>query len=239
MKNNKIVKYLIELKKLPGTYFIEPKLASIYKNKQDTIVNFLKDSGYQEIHTPLFVPKNLFSPLKNLSTKWFIPVFSGKDKRATFYLKPFFGCFGVIPFVSNNIQSYRQLPLYLIERGPLYGNFPQKWNLIKNSKEDLVGLHGVLISNKKEIYQLTNHINKLFGFLRINKIRRNKENSLGIETISFYCKDVFIGACFNYKDAIGKIFKVSYLNKQRSYQPAFWQSFYLSQNLIFLLYEKK
>lgn len=239
MKNNKIVKGFVELKKLPGSYFIDPKLVSVYRNKQDAIVNFLKDIGYQEIHTPLFLPKNLLLASGNKVTKWLIPTFSGKDKRVTFYLKPFFGCFGVIPFASNNIQSHHQLPLYLIERGPVYGNFPQKWNLIKNSKEDLMGLHGVLISDKKDIYQLANHINKLFGFLGINKIKKNKENSLGIETISFYCKDIFISACFYYKDAIGKIFKVYYLDKQQNYQPVFWQSFYLSQNLIFLLYEKK
>ncbi|MFH1392498.1 MAG: hypothetical protein ABIG90_02340 [bacterium] len=239
MKNKKIVAGLIELKKLHGSCFIDPKLVSIYRNRQDTIVSFLKDTGYQEIHTPLFIPKNLLPTLENRVGKWLIPTFSGKDKRATFYLKPFFGYFGAIPFVLNNIQSHHQLPLYLIERGPLYGNFPLKWNLIKNSKEDYIGLQGILISNKQCIYQLTNQINKLFSFLGINKIRKNKENSLGVETIAFYCKDVFVGACFNYKDVIGKVFKVRYLNKQQKYQPVFWQSFYIPQNLIFLLYEKE
>lgn len=239
MKNNKISKGLIELKKLPSSYFIDPKSVSVYRNRQNIIVNFLKDIGYQEIHTPLFIPKNLFSILEGKAIQWLVPTFPGKNKRATFYLKPFFGCFGTIPFVSNNIQSYHQLPLYLVERGPFYGSFPQKWNFIKNSKEDHMGLQGVLISNDQSIYHLVNQINKLFSFLGINKIRRDKENFLEVQVTSFYFKNFFIGACFNYNDIIGKVFKIRYINKQQNSQPVFWQSFYLPQNLIFLLHEAR
>jgi len=238
MKNSKTVKGLIELKKLPGSYFVDPKLASVYRNKQDTIVNFLKDNGYQEIHTPLFVPKNLLPAPENTIGKWLISTFSGKDKRATFFLKPFFGCFGMIPFALNNIKSYKQLPLYLVEKGPLYGNFPRKWNLIKNSKEDYLGLHGVLISTKNEIRQLINQLNKLFNFFGVNKVGKNKAKLLEVEITSFYYKNIFVGACFDYKNTIGKTFGVSYLNKFQKKQPISWQSFYLSQNLIFLLDER-
>lgn len=238
MKNNKITKGFVKLKKLPLSCFVDPKLVSIYRNKQNKVIKFLKNIGYQEIHTPLFVPKELFSQSKNISNKWFIPAFSGKNKRANFYLRPFLGFQEAIPFVLTNIQSYRQLPLYLIERGPLYGNFPSKWNLMENSKEDYLGLQGVLISDKEKINQLISQINNLFSFLEIDGIRKKQEDFLGIETVSFYWKGIFICACFNLKDIIGKTSKILYLNKNQQLQPIFWQSFYLSQNLIsLLLYE--
>lgn len=239
MKNNKIIKGFVKLKKLPASCFIDPKLVSIYRSKQNKIIKSLKNNGYQEIHTPLFVPKKLFSQPKNISNKWFTSAFSGKDKRTNFYLRPFFGFQGAIPFASTNIRSYRQLPLYLIEKGPLYGNFPAKWNLIKNSKEDYLGLQGVLVSDKRNINQLINQINKLFSFLEIDGVRKKQEDFLGIETVSFYWKGIFICACFNLKDTIGKTSKIFYLDRNQQSQPIFWQSFYLSQNLIFLLHEAR
>ena len=235
MKNNKILKGFIELKRLPASCFVDPKLVFIYKSRQNKVIEFLKNIGYQEIHTPLFVPKKFFSQSENISTKWLITAFSGKNKRANFYLRPFIGFQGAIPFVSTNIQSYRQLPLYLIERAPLYGNFPPKWNLIENSKEDYLGLQGVLISDKKKINQLINQINSLFGFLEIDGIRKKQEDFWGIKTVSFYWKRIFICACFNLENTIGKTSNICYLNKNQQSRPIFWQSFYLSQNLIFLL----
>lgn len=233
--NRKTVAGFIEVNNLHSTYFINPTSNRKYKEKQQQIINFLRSIDFQEIHLPFLIPKKFISPIKNVQDELFITAFSGKDKRTIYLLKPFCGFFTGIPFVANNISSYKQLPKYFMDKGPLYGNFPKKWQPLNGSKEDYLGLHGVLISDKENISLLVGKIKKLINSLGIKSIQEHKEQLYKIPCVSFYHQKIFICACFNFKDNLGKSFGIYYNTYDQKLKPVFWQSFYISQNLICLL----
>jgi len=233
--NRKTMAGFIEVNNLPSTYFINPTSNREYKNKQHKIINFLRSIDFQEIHLPFLIPKKFISPIKDVQGELFITAFSGKDKRTIYFLKPFCGFFTGIPFVTNNISSYKQLPKYFMDKGPLYGNFPKKWQPLNGSKEDYLGLHGVLISDKENMSLLVEKIKKLINFLGLKSIQEHKEQLYKIPCVSFYHQKTFICACFNFKDNLGKSFRIYYNTYDQKLKPVFWQSFYISQNLICLL----
>lgn len=106
----------------PGMVFWHPKGWVIYQEIKHYIRDRLKQSGYQEIHTPQLLGRSLWQQSGHWD-KFFADMFTTQAEHREFAIKPM-NCPGHVQVFNQRQHSYRELPLRFSEFGCCHRNEP-------------------------------------------------------------------------------------------------------------------
>ena len=106
----------------PGMVFWHDKGWNIYLVLQDYIRGLLRQSGYQEVHTPQLVDRSLWEKSGHWD-KFGDDMFTTQSENRDYAVKPM-NCPCHIQIFNQGLKSYRDLPLRMAEFGSCHRNEP-------------------------------------------------------------------------------------------------------------------
>ncbi len=106
----------------PGMVFWHDRGWSIYLLIQDYIREKLRQSGYQEVHTPAVIDRSLWERSGHWD-KFRDDMFTTESENRHYAIKPM-NCPAHIQIYNHGLKSYRDLPLRLAEFGSCHRNEP-------------------------------------------------------------------------------------------------------------------
>jgi threonyl-tRNA synthetase len=106
----------------PGMVFWHDRGWRVYVVIQNYIRNLLRESGYQEVHTPQIVDRTLWEKSGHWE-KFREDMFTTTSENRDFAVKPM-NCPCHIQIFNQGLRSYRDLPLRLAEFGSCHRNEP-------------------------------------------------------------------------------------------------------------------
>ena len=106
----------------PGMVFWHDKGWNIYLVLQDYIRGLLRQSGYQEVHTPQLVDRSLWEKSGHWD-KFGDDMFTTHSENRDYAVKPM-NCPCHIQIFNQGLKSYRDLPLRMAEFGSCHRNEP-------------------------------------------------------------------------------------------------------------------
>jgi threonyl-tRNA synthetase len=106
----------------PGMVFWHDRGWAIYLAVQDYIRKKLRNSGYQEVHTPQVIDRSLWEKSGHWD-KFGDMIFTTHSENRDYAIKPM-NCPAHIQIYNQGLKSYRDLPLRLAEFGSCHRNEP-------------------------------------------------------------------------------------------------------------------
>jgi threonyl-tRNA synthetase len=106
----------------PGMIFWHDRGWTLYLLLQNTIRELLRDSGYQEVHTPQLVDRTLWEKSGHWE-KFRDEMFTTQTENRDYAIKPM-NCPCHVQIYNQGLKSYRDLPLRLAEFGSCHRNEP-------------------------------------------------------------------------------------------------------------------
>jgi len=228
---------------LSGFFYFTSRTLSQIRKRQQVLLRFLKNRGFEEYHFPFLVPNELLEKYKGvISKKNYLKVFSGKNKRAFYFMRPQAIFCQSLPLASTLIKSYKDLPLKMLEASPEFKeiNLREKVDLL-NTPEESFGIQGAMFSEngtgeiESYLLSLSRSVLRRFG---INKFRIGKKNIGRSRYVEFYVKEngrkIALVRLFDLRDLICRKAHIYYFNDRS--QPTFpkMHSFSFSQNILLL-----
>jgi threonyl-tRNA synthetase len=106
----------------PGMVFWHDRGWAVYLAVQDYIRKKLRNSGYQEVHTPQVIDRSLWEKSGHWD-KFGDMIFTTHSENRDYAIKPM-NCPAHIQIYNQGLKSYRDLPLRLAEFGSCHRNEP-------------------------------------------------------------------------------------------------------------------
>lgn len=106
----------------PGMVFWHDKGWQIYLTVEEYIRKKLRESGYQEVHTPQVIDRSLWEKSGHWD-KFGDMIFTTHSESRDYAIKPM-NCPAHIQIYNHGLKSYRDLPLRLAEFGSCHRNEP-------------------------------------------------------------------------------------------------------------------
>ena len=228
---------------LPGFYYFTSNNLFQIRKKQQKLLRLLKAQGFEEYHFPFLVPNELLEKYRTVISKEnYIRVFSGKNKRVFYYMRPEAIFCQSLPLVSTLIKSYKDLPLKMLEASPAFKkvDLGEKIDLL-NSPEESFAIQGAIFSEnenssvEKGILLLSREILKRFN---INRFRTSRKNFGQAQYFEFYTKQnkrkIVLIKLFDLGNLICQRANIYYFNEKSQLIFPRMCSFSFSQNILLL-----
>jgi len=228
---------------LPGFYYFTSNNLFQIRKKQQKLLRLLKAQGFEEYHFPFLVPNELLEKYGTVISKEnYIRVFSGKNKRACYYIRPEAIFCQSLPLVSTLIKSYKDLPLKMLEASPEFKKVDLKEKVdLLNSPEESFAIQGAIFSEnenddaEKHVLSLSREILKRFS---INKFGVSRKKFGRAEYIEFYTKQdkrkIVLIKLFDLRNLICQRANIYYFNEKSQLIFPKMYSFSFSQNILLL-----